>query len=143
MKPPTTLDMLKVDLKHVKTKITDFPSVKPPLYDGVQMYVLLNTFKKGHRCDVITYTASPHADLDLPVDRLIYCLGSHRATAKKKFSDIHTKMFIVKNEHGYPVCVFIGSQNLVAPTSHNLSYHITAPAEIAQCVAYFEHLWKQ
>lgn len=137
-------NILAMPLGKVKTRIGIDPRCVPPLYDGAAMYDLIRTDKKCTYLWVCTFTASEHHDLGKKtISRLIYCLGSSRAVKKRKFADIHTKLFIAFDGQTKPLYAFVGSQNLVAPTTHNLMVMLNDNVSVYTCIEYFDSLWQQ
>lgn len=137
------VDLLKTDLTNVKTRIVHSPVCRPPFFDGKQMYDYINATKACTQVDVVTYTVSPHRDLSKKVRRLIYSIGVTRLPHKRRFADIHSKLLILLDADENVLSAFVGSQNLVAPTLHNLMYHITDRPGLVACCEYFESLWNQ
>ena len=135
-------DLLSVPLGHMPSCVPTVPRHRPPFYDGAGMYLTIN--RLASYVWVCTYSASSRHKLlpQVKITRLIYCLGEARATKKVRYVDIHTKLFILFNGKSQPVGAFIGSQNLVSPSTHNLMFYITDPKHLEFCVDYFNTLWK-
>lgn len=132
--------MFKTNLKHVPTRVTVSPRVVWPLLDGPSLFEYLNHDLVSYVW-VCTYTISRDHILKKPIQRLIYSVGPTRLMSRRRFSDIHTKLYITFNRDHIPMMAYVGSQNLVKPTTHNLSLAVCDRTQIEQCVDYFNRLW--
>lgn len=104
------------------------------------MYDCLNSWKRP--LWVMTYTVTTHHHLNAPIQKLIWQLGASRIANRRQLLGIHTKLFLVLKDET-PIEAFVGSQNLVAPTSDNLMVRVTEPREVRELIAYFNHFWDQ
>ena len=134
---------LKMDLTRVATRIALPPVARPPLYDGQDMYDHINADPNIAFLWVCTYTVSADHDIDKPIARLIHCLGKPGKVYPhiRKYTDIHTKLFLCFDGRANPRMAFVGSQNLVAATTHNLMVGLRTTADVTACLNYFNHLW--
>lgn len=138
------LDPLSYDpstLNNSPNQAFDYIKQTPPnhIFTGYHFFHYLNQ-AKGTYLWVMTYTFNPINTLSIPVERLIYSVGTPRNNAMQ-LHGIHTKLYIQFCKQKI-VGAYLGSQNLVRPTNANLM--IKVPKAHHKFVKdYFLHFWKQ
>lgn len=96
--------------------------------------------------DVITYTYSLYHPI-FRLRRLIYCLGDTPPArfTPKRITNVHTKLYLGYSTDRYGdlkvQAAFIGSQNCVAPTTHNLMVCTRNVKDLRKLADYFESLY--
>lgn len=139
---PRRVNPLDLPIESVALEALSFNREMPSgLFTGQGFFHWLNA-AKGTTLWVMTYTASSLCPLEVEVTRLLTEIGGYpRAKQSKRLLRIHTKLYLQWMADKVVGC-YIGSQNLVAPTTDNLMVQLK-PDYYDLMLAYYEHFWKQ
>lgn len=109
------------------------------IFTGPEFFKWLN--EHTGRLWVMTYTVNDNHGLRPEITRLIYSLGKTKLKPRTHVPGIHTKLYLTVDNRR-PVSAFVGSQNLVSPTTENLMVRLEQRF-VNDMAEYFDHFWKK
>lgn len=134
---PFDVPVASILTKQAMHPVCSFPAGQ--VFTGHGFYSWLNA-RPDTKLWVLVYSAKPHDFLEVPVERLLTIHGTYPAKETRVLLGIHTKLYL-QFESRKLIGAYSGSLNLVAPTTANLMFNVTAYADHLK--EYFLFYWKQ
>lgn len=137
------LDILTQDLSKVASESEHYKAKFPAgrIFHAQGFLKLAQSL--GGIWDVMVFTSSA-PKLQLKLDRLLINRGTFvEGVECRKLLNIHTKLWICKDNRNSARVAFIGSLNYVYPTIEDIMVTVDEKSQVKFLCGYFNHFWNQ